>query len=281
MTADSEQRLDMQLLRKSFAAAAAAYDEVAVLQREVGERMLERLDYMRISPGHILDLGAGTGLQSAELVKRYRNAKLVAVDLAQPMLRVARRRSRFWRAFSCVCGDMVNLPIADHSVDMIFSNLALQWCEDLDRVFAEFRRVLKPGGMVLFSTLGPDTLHELRSSWQAVDDYPHVNNFLDMHDIGDAMVRAQLAEPVMDVERITVTYDRAVDLMRDLKTLGAHNVAQARSRGLTGARQFQKVITAYEQFRREGVLPATWEVVYGHAWAPQEKSSVHVSLPVT
>ncbi|MGD8999231.1 MAG: malonyl-ACP O-methyltransferase BioC [Granulosicoccaceae bacterium] len=281
MTADSEQHLDKQLLRKSFAAAAAAYDEVAVLQREVGERMLERLDYMRITPERILDLGAGTGLQSIALSKRYRKAKLVALDLAHPMLRIARRRSRFRRAFSCVCGDIASLPIADHSVDMIFSNLALQWCEDLDQVFAEFRRVLKPGGMVLFSTLGPDTLHELRSSWQTVDDYPHVNNFLDMHDIGDAMVRAQLAEPVMDVERITMTYDRAVDLMRDLKTLGAHNVAQARSRGLTGARHFQKVINAYEQFRREGVLPATWEVVYGHAWAPQEKSSVHVSLPVT
>lgn len=275
-----ESQFERHRVRGSFAAAAASYDEVAVLQREVGGRMLERLDYIQHRPAVILDVGAGTGSQTAALKKRYPKARVIALDIAQPMLQVARHRSRLWRPFSCVCADMHSLPLADHSVDMIFSNLALQWSDDLGRVLEGFRRVLRPGGMLLYSTLGPDTLHELRSSWNAVDDYQHVNRFLDMHVIGDAMLQARLAEPVMDVEHITMTYARAIDLMRDLKALGAHNIALARPHALTGAGKLQRVIQAYEAYRRDGVLPASWEVVYGHAWAAESQPALRVDLPV-
>ncbi len=272
--------IDRHSMRESFERAAAHYDEAAVLQREVGKRMLERLDYMRIDPQNIVDIGAGTGTQTALLKKRFRKANVFALDIAQPMLRYAKKRSGLLKPFYCLCADMQQLPLATNSVDMLFSNLALQWSTDLDATFAEFRRVLKPGGMLLYTTLGPDTLQELRASWETVDGYTHVNHFLDMHDIGDAMLRAGLAEPVMDVERITMTYEDVLTLMRDLKVLGAHNVTQQRPRGLTGRQRMNAVITAYEQFRRDNILPATWEVVYGHAWAPvkQEQGKVEVQL---
>lgn len=277
---DSISNIDKHSMRESFARAAAHYDEAAVLQREVGRRMLERLEYMRIDPKSIIDVGAGTGTQTEQLKKRYRKANVFALDIAQPMLRNAKKRSGFLKPFYCLCADMQRLPLADNSMDMLLSNLALQWATDLDASFAEFRRVLKPGGVLLYTTLGPDTLQELRASWESVDGYSHVNHFMDMHDIGDAMLRAGLAEPVMDVERITMTYHDALSLMRDLKILGAHNVTHNRPRGMTGRRRLQAVVDAYEQFRLDGVLPATWEVVFGHAWAPvqSERPEVEVQL---
>ncbi len=154
---------------------------------------------------------------------------------------------------------------------MLFSNLTVQWCSDLEQTFSEFHRVLKPGGVLFYTTLGPDTLRELRASWAEVDDRVHVNTFLDMHDVGDAMLRARLAEPVMDMEHITLTYRDSMSLMRDLKELGAHNVNPGRSGGLTGPRKLKAVMQAYERFRQtDGLLPATYEVVYGHAWRGDE-----------
>lgn len=260
--------LDKQILRRSFERAAENYDAAAVLQREVERRMFERLDLIRTAPTCILDVGAGTGTASVALAKRYRGARVIALDIAHAMLQQARRRAPWFGKMRCVCGDMEQLPIADASVDMVFSNLALQWSNDPDAVFAEFRRVLRPGGVLLFSTFGPDTLNELRASWSAVDGHTHVSAFVDMHDLGDALLRARLADPVMDVERITMTYPDAFKLMRDLKGIGAHNATAGRARGLTGKRRLQTLVDAYETFRRDGVLPATYEVVYGHAWVP-------------
>lgn len=261
--------VDKALARHAFERAAPHYDEVAVLQREVGQRLLDRLELLRITPRTVLDLGAGTGLATAALAKRYRKARVVALDLSTAMLRETRKRGGWFRKPACVCGDMERLPLADDSVDLIFSNLTIQWCNTPDRVFAEFARVLAPGGTVLFSSLGPDTLRELREGWARVDSYTHVNSFIDMHDLGDALVRARLAEPVMDVERLTLTYPDVFRLMKDLKQLGAHNITEGRRRGLTGKGQLRALAEAYEAYRREGVLPASYEVVYGHAWAPQ------------
>lgn len=273
-------RLDKTRIRESFDAAAAHYDEAAVLQREVGERMLERLQLIRIEPQTILDVGCGTGIYSQALSRRYRKAQVFSLDLAPRMLLAARKRrhwlARHFNRQAFVCGDAECLPIAGHSVDMIFSNLALQWC-DLDQVFAEFRRVLKPQGLLMFSSFGPDTLKELRHSWQAADagDGPavHVNDFIDMHDVGDAMLRAGLRDAVMDVENFTLTYHDAYQLMRELKAIGAHNVAHERRHSLTGKRRLQAMLAAYEKFRADGRLPATYEVIYGHAWAAASNTS--------
>lgn len=263
---NSDFMIDKQRMRMSFQRAAENYDQAAVLQREIGQRMLERLELIRIDPEILVDIGAGTGVLTAQLVKRYKSARVIALDLAPSMLQQARKHKGWFSKQTFVCGDAENLPLATNSVDMIFSNLTLQWCNTLDAAFAEFRRVLKPGGLLLFSTFGPDTLKELRISWRAADAYTHVNAFIDMHDIGDALVRAGFADPVMDVERLTVTYPDVFKLMGDLKTLGAHNATAGRAHGLTGKGRVKKMQESYELLRRDGLLPASYEVVYGHAW---------------
>lgn len=254
-------------VRASFNRAAKSYDEVAVLQREIGKRLLERLDFIKIKPRRILDLGAGTGSLSAALVRKYRRAQVFGLDLAESMLPLAREKKPWFGSANFICGDAESLPLASASIDMIISNLTLQWCDDLDRVFTECRRVLRPGGVLFFSTLGPETLHELRASWREVDDYSHVNDFVDMRDVGDAMFRVGLIDPVMDRDTLTLTYKEIKGLMHDLKSLGAHNITLGRARGLMGKGRWQTLEKAYEAYRQDGVLPASYEVVYGHAWA--------------
>lgn len=280
-------RLDKRAVRASFNRAAAGYDAAAVLQREVGDRLLERLDWIRFEPRSILELGCGTGHCTRALEKRYRKARLVALDLAEAMLMRARRGGGWLHKTRYLCGDAEHLPLADASIDLLFSNLTLQWCNDLAATFREFQRVLRPGGVVLFSTFGPDTLRELRAAWAEVDGRSHVNRFLDMHDVGDALLRAGLGDPVMDVDRLCVDYRQVRDLMRDLKAIGAHNVTADRPQGLTGRRRMAAVEQAYEPLRRDGHLPASYEVVYGHAWgeagggsacAPQPGGEVSISL---
>ena len=260
--------IDKRQLRASFGRAAEAYDRVAVLQREVGGRLLDRLQLIRLVPAQVLDLGCGTGYIAQALLKQYRGTRIVALDIAEGMLQQARRRSGWWRRPRFICGDIERLPLADACADLVVSNLTLQWCNNLDGTFAEFLRVLRPGGALLFTTFGPDTLRELRTSWAAADGNSHVNRFLDMHDVGDSVLRAGLADPVLDVERFTLTYPDLGGLLRDLKALGAHNVTSGRARGLTGRRRWRIVHEAYESFRSDGALPATYEVIYGHAWKP-------------
>jgi len=263
-------RLDKRRVARSFDAAAGDYDQNAALQNEVGSRLVERLDLMRIDPTRILDIGAGPGRMARLLAGRFAQARVLSLDLAHGMLVQSRRRApRFFSRHDFVCGDLEALPLPDACADLVYSNLALQWCNDLDAACGEMARVLRPGGLVLFTTLGPDTLRELRASWAAADAHVHVNDFIDMHDVGDALIRAGLAEPVMDVEYFTLTYGHADEVMRELKRLGAHNALARRMRGLTGKGRLQRAREAYEQFRGEdGRLPSTYEVVYGHAWAP-------------
>lgn len=269
---DPRHRLDKRSVRRAFARAAASYDACAVLQTEVRQRLLERLDYMRIAPRQMVDIGSGTGLAAQELVRRFRGARLLQLDVSEPMLQKARARLPRWQRWrgnlQFAVADAETLPLADASCDLVFSNLALQWCNDLDAALTEFRRVLRPGGLLLFTSFGPDTLHELRQCWARADGHVHVSRFVDMHDVGDAMVRAGIADPVIDAERMTLTYADLKGLMTDLKGIGAVNATAGRARGLTGKARLRAVTDAYERLRVDGRLPATYEVVYGHGWAP-------------
>jgi len=273
MTARDPFQLDWSGVRAAFDRASATYEAAAVLQAKVGDELLERLEPFDFRPGVILDLGAGTGRLSGRLKRRYRRSRVVALDLAPGMLRHAASHRAWLRPFDRVCADAARLPLAPESVDVVFSNLMLQWCDPPDAVLAEVRRVLKPHGFFAFSTFGPDTLKELRSAWGEADAYTHVNRFLDMHDVGDALMRSGFTEPVLDVERLTVTYGDVRSLMRDLKSIGAHNVTAGRWRALTGKGRLQQMMDRYEAYRRDGRLPSTYEVIYGAAWRGQAAST--------
>lgn len=271
---NNEFELDVRQVRRAFDRAARDYDAHSPLQREVRERLLEKLELVSLEPRDVLDAGCGTGGALQPLAKRFPGAELHALDISPAMLREARRHKPWFRTLHLVEGDLENMPLADDSVDVVFSSLALQWVNDLDRALREFRRVLRGGGLVLFSTFGPDTLKELRSAWADADQHTHVNRFIDLHDVGDALVRAGFAEVVMDMEHFTLTYPEVRDLLQDLKRIGAHNVNAGRERALTGKGRFRRFEAAYERFRHEGLLPATYEVVYGIAWLPDLPAGV-------
>ena len=275
-------------LRHAFEQAAQTYDEVAVLQNEVRERLLKRLELVILEPHTVLDVGTGTGRAVTSLHKRYHKARIIALDISLSMLQKTRSRCGWFSKPKLICADAESLPVADASIDLLFSNLAIQWCNDLIRTFGEFRRVLAPGGLVMFTTFGPDTLKELRASWSEADGFNHVNAFTDMHDIGDTLLHVGFTDPVMDMEMMRLTYQDTYQLMRELKLIGAQNKTIGRPPGLTGKGRLQKLGAAYEAFRTpEGVLPATYEVIYGHAWAPEqilhtttEPSSREVYIPL-
>lgn len=260
--------LDRSRIAQAFSRAAGDYEQTAVLQRQVGDELLTRLTVVTSEPVRVLDVGAGSGRLTGLLKKRWPKAEVIAVDLALGMLREARRNSGWLRPFRRVAGDAQALPFADASVDLVVSNLCLQWCE-LKATIHEFRRVLRPGGWLLFTSFGPDTLKELRSAWRAADGRAHVHVFLDMHDVGDAVLAQGFVDPMFDVERYTLTYSDARALMRELKTIGASNALGERTRGLTGRAAFTRMLAAYEDLRVEGRLPASYEVIFGQAQAPQ------------
>jgi malonyl-CoA O-methyltransferase len=259
----------------SFSKSAQDYAGHAVLQRTVAERLLERLELVSISPKVIVDAGSGPGAAARKLAKMYKGAQVLQLDLSMEMLRQSRSQDpRFFSKQKYICGDAESLPLVKNSAELVFSSLMLQWCNDLDAAFTQIKSTLAKQGLFLFATLGPDTLKELRASWAEVDDDVHVNTFIDMHDVGDALIRAGLVEPVMDVENIIMTYENCSSLMQDLKTLGANNANDDRSKGLTGKNKIEILESAYEKYRTDGRLPATYEVVYGHAWAPLQETSV-------
>ncbi|MEK8090222.1 malonyl-ACP O-methyltransferase BioC [Thermithiobacillus plumbiphilus] len=260
--------IDKQAARRAFNRAAITYEAAAVLQREVADRLLERLDLVKLDPAWILDAGSGTGYACRRLNKRYPKAQVVALDFAESMLQQARKGRGWFARQQFVCGDLEALPFQAQHFDLVFSNFSLQWCNDLDAVFSGFRHLLKPGGLLMFTTFGPDTLRELRQVFAEVaPGQPHVSDFVDMHDIGDALVRQGFEIPVMDVEHFTLTYAELRALMQDIKAIGAQNATAERARGLLSPARWRALNSAYESFRREGRLPATYEVVYGHAWA--------------
>ena len=300
-------------VRRAFDRAAANYEQFAVLQNEVCARLLEKLDIVKIAPNFILDAGSGTGRAIPGLFKRYKKAELVTLDLSENMLAECCKKGGFFRSPHLVCADIERLPFADGSFDLVYSSLSMQWCNDLNAALLEAFRVLKPGGLFVFTTFGPDTLKELRHSWAEVDDVNHVNQFVDMHDIGDALLQDGFAEPVMEAEMMTVTYNTVDAIMHDLKAIGANVTAESpaayqqitqqikqqpsnasqshkqqkktlqshnnqrknsQNKGLSAKSILQTVRQSYEQFRQNGLLPVTYEVIYGHAWKPESVKSM-------
>lgn len=264
------EHFDTRQVRRAFARAATGYDAAAALQREVQGRLLESLDYLGEQvPGLALDVGCGPGHAAAAMRKRWPRAQVVALDIALPMLRQAKRAGGWWRPFARVCADARALPLAEASVDVLFCNLCLQWVDDLPAVFAGFRRVLRPGGLLLCSTFGPDTLVELRQAFAQADDAPHVSPFAGIATFGDALLAAGFRDPVLDRDLFTLTYPDLPALMRELRAMGATNAVTARRRTLTGRARFAAAAQAYEPLRMaDGRLPSTWEVIYAQAWAP-------------
>ncbi len=265
--------LDPRAVRRSFDRASRTYDAAAAVQAEIRTRLLERLDIVRLDPAAVLDLGAGTGHASRDLKRRYPSAQVVALDASLLMLRQSARQQRLLRRFSPVCADAHRLPLRSHSLDLVLSNLVLEWCHDPDSVFAEAARVLRPKGLFAFTTLGPDTLKEVRELWRGVDACTHVHRFIDMHDFGDALLRAGFAEPVMDTERLTVTYPSLAALLDEIRGSGARNIAQGRPPGLTSRARGAVVRARSEDLARNGPLRISVEVIHGHAWSVGERKS--------
>ena len=235
--------------------------------------MLERLDYVKLAPGRILDAGSGPAPQAAQLFKRYPGASLLALDFSLSMLKVIPRSGWFARlagrpAPVPLCADLGRIPLANRSFALVWSNMALHWAADPQAAIGEFHRVLEVEGLLMFSTLGPDTLKELRAAFPGTEREPHVHRFVDMHDLGDMLVAAGFAAPVMDTETITLTYPAAESLVADLRATGQTCALGGRSKGLLGTGAWRRGVEALSGAIRGGRLPATIEVVYGHAWKP-------------
>lgn len=278
---------DSQHIRHAFSRAAATYDGAAALQREVGARLAESLPHYALSadrqgatPAVVLDVGSGTGALAAHAQALWPRACVVALDLALPMLArrprgsladAVRRRARP----RPVCADARAVPLREASVDVVVSNLCLQWTEDLPAVLAGFRRLMRPGGLLLFSTFGPETLHELRAAF-AGDAVPHVSGFAPIAAVGDALVAGGWRDPVLDRDVFVRGHADLPALMRELRELGATNASDARRRTLTGRGRFARAAAAYEPLRRDGLLPSSWEVLYAQAWAPPHGTPVRI-----
>jgi len=263
--------LDLNQVSASFGRAASDYEKYAQLQKQIADNLLERIQELNLKPQVILDVGSGTGYLARHLAKMYPAAHIYHLDLALPMLHHAKNRIINKFAFftqskqQFICSDAAFLPIADRRIDLLVSNLMLQWCNEVEQVVSEFARVLQADGALLFSTFGLDTLQELRNCWAQVDDNSHLNHFFDMHELGNALFHSGLVNPVMDTEWTKSYYAEAKILMQELKAIGAHNVTAARPRGLMGRQKFSQLIQHYEQYRTAAGLPATYEIIYGYA----------------
>ncbi len=256
-------------MRTHFCRAAASYDEVAVLAREVSLRMTARLDFMKLSPARVADIGCATGDGIRALSSRYPQALPLALDYAPAMLAEVARRSSWLdrlrrRVPRRVAADVRALPLASGTLGLAWSNLMLHWLDDPVPAFREMNRVLETGGLLMFSALGPDTLKELRAVGATT-----LRRFHDMHDLGDMLVAAGFADPVMDMETITLAYASPSGLLRDQRLLGVRDGLLGRM----GFREGRRVFRAWLAQRREGRLPATFEIVYGHAWKAEPKTA--------
>lgn len=257
---------------KAFNDHALQYEQAAIIQHEIGERLFERLGYLKIKPRYILDLGCGPGTFSQRLKKYYPQAEIVGFDLAHIMLKQARSKQGWRHKWSLVNGDMTSMPFTAGLFDLVFANQVIHWSHSLTDVMSELNRVMSPQGCLMFSTLGPDTFIELKQAWAAVDKHTHVNDFVDMHDLGDCLLAEHFVDPVVDMELLTAHYSTLSLLLQALKSQGVRNIHSARNRGLTGKRSWYAFEQAFGAFCTEqGKFPLTYEVVYGHAWKGEQR----------
>ena len=272
--------VDRQQVGRRFSRVAASYGEADFFAREVDRRMQERLDFVNIAPSCIVDLGCSQGASFAGLAARYPEAQLVGLDLSPAMLGAGRAQRQGWQRWLSfgkqsgpqrLAADAAKLPLKSRSTALVWSNLLLHWLDDPLPALAEAHRVLNVGGLLMFSTLGPDSLKELRAAF--ADGYAHTQRFIDMHDLGDMLVGCGFADPVMDMEVITLTYDDLDAMFAELRAAGSGCAMTARRHGLTGRGSLMAARAAYEAMRREGKLPATFEVIYGHAWRAEAKQT--------
>lgn len=276
---NDDYQVDIRQVKNAFNHAAKNYEANALLQKTVVERLMESFDQIKVNPVTILDLGSGLGYGARQLRQQFKKASIFQMDFSIEMLKESRIKSpRFFSKNYFLCADANGLPLPDQSIDLVFSSLMLQWSNKPDAVFAEIRRVLKANGVFVFASFGPDTLKELRQSWNQVDHSVHINAFTDMHDLGDALIRNGLDAPVLSTENIILTYDECKQLMCDLKNIGAHNVNSGRRKTLTGKKRLEKVIQHYEAYRSNNKLPATYEVIYGHAWKPARVKNTNTNV---
>lgn len=284
--------VDRRQVGRRFSRVAASYADADFFAREVDSRMQERLDYVNLKPKRVLDLGCSRGGSFAALAARYPDAELIGLDVSPAMLLAGRVQQTGWRRWLGIgksvdpmrlAADAAHLPLAARSTALVWSNLLLHWLDDPIPALAEAHRVLEVGGLLMFSTLGPDTLKELRTAFS--DGYAHTQRFADMHDLGDMLVGCGFADPVMDMEVITLTYDDLDAMFAELRAAGSMCAMKARRHGLTGRQAWENARAAYEQLRQDGKLPATFEIVYGHAWkaapkqTPDGRAIVRFDLP--
>lgn len=267
--------LDQKQIYRRRQQAAKTYDQAAIVQREIISRLIERLDYMLIKPETVLDVGAGTGYGTGLLQQLYPNAMVLSVDMSESLLQ---QQSSPYR----VCADVQKLPLADHSQQLVVANLVLHWMSDTPAFLKELARVLHPKGVLLLTTMGLDTLKECRAAFAQMDNFPHVHDFFDMHDVGDSLLQQGFSDPVVDMQTITVNYKSVKQLFDDLKQLGATNAHNHRRRGLTGRKQWQKMLSAFAEMKNQTVIPVTYEIIFGHAWGvriqQQNNNETSISL---
>ncbi|MGC1183165.1 malonyl-ACP O-methyltransferase BioC [Legionella sp.] len=272
-------------ISKAFNQHATEYEFVAKVQQEIGTRLLERLHYLKMSPQRILDLGCGPGFFSRKLAQMYPKAQIVGLDLAELMLVQARKKYSWWHTWSLVAADMRHLPFATGTFDLVFANQVIHWGDSLPHIFRELNRVMRTNGCLMFTTLGPDTFKELKSAWSVINDYAHVNEFPDMHDVGDYLMSEHFLEPVMDMELLAVHYQTLDKLLKSLKAQGVKNINSARNQGLTGKNSWKQFEQNYLSMQTEnGKYPLTYEVVYGHAWKGDQRKDgqgIETMIPVS
>ncbi|WP_419421175.1 malonyl-ACP O-methyltransferase BioC [Legionella sp. D16C41] len=269
----------------AFNQHAVHYQQAAKVQTEIGNRLFERLDYLKIQPRFILDLGCGPAIFSLLLKKKYPKAVIIGLDIAYEMLLQARQKQTFWRKWLLINADMMTLPFVDGVFDLIFANQVIHWNATLAPLFRELNRVMAPNGCFMFSTLGPDTFKELKQAWALVNNYAHTNNFIDMHDIGDCLLNERFLDPVVDMEYLTVHYNDLGELTSSLKAQGVRNINLHRNQGLTAKGHWQAFEKNYQKLLTiDGKYPLTYEVIYGHAWKGEQRrleTGIETFIPIS